>query len=124
MPAKLTDAALDKTLDYLATCDLLTACSAEPTTFTEMNATFKLADAALTGGDWTKANGDVDGRKITRAAKNGVVVDTSGTATYLGYGIVAGSVFVASVPLAASVVLTAAGTVDFNAHKFTVRDPA
>jgi hypothetical protein len=62
----------------------MVACSAQPTTYTEANATFALADVAMTPDtDYTKAAGDVSGRKVTVAAKSGVNVDTSGTATHI-----------------------------------------
>jgi hypothetical protein len=123
MAAIFSDTALDKLLDYIATATIMTACSAEADTYTEMATTFALADVVLAGGDFTKANGDTSGRKVTRAAKTGVTVDTSGTATHVSYGISSGSVWICTVPCN-STVLTGAGTVDFGAHKFTVPDPA
>lgn len=38
----------------------------------------KLAEVAVVGGDFTKANGDVSGRKLTTAAKNSVPVTGTG----------------------------------------------
>ena len=36
----------------------------------------------MASGDFTKANGDTSGRKLTVAAKSGVLIDASGTATH------------------------------------------
>jgi hypothetical protein len=56
--AKATpDAVLDQMLDEIATATRMIACSAQPTTYTEANATFALADVTMAGGDFTKANG-------------------------------------------------------------------
>lgn len=78
------DALLDLPADYVDQSDLQTVCSAQPTTYAEATATFKLADVAMTPDtDYTKANGDTSGRKVTMAAKSAVPIDTSGTATHL-----------------------------------------
>lgn len=58
-------------------------CSAQPTTYAEANATYKLAEVALGAGDFTYANGDVSGRKSTVAAKNGVAVTVTGTGNHV-----------------------------------------
>jgi hypothetical protein len=57
------------------------ACSAEPTTYTEGNATYALADITVASGDFTAANGSTSGRKLTVGAKTGALIDASGTAT-------------------------------------------
>lgn len=57
-------------------------CSTEPTTFTEANATYAIADVTMATGDFTLANGDTSGRKVTMAAKSGVLIDTTGTALW------------------------------------------
>lgn len=78
------DIVLDAPADVIDQSDKMIACSAQPTTYTEANATFALADAAMTPNtDYTKANGDVSGRKVTVAAKSAINVDTSGTATHV-----------------------------------------
>lgn len=43
---------------------------------------YALANEALAPGDYTLANGDVDGRKMTVAQKMGVVTHTGGTVTH------------------------------------------
>src|SRR3990172_11658715 len=75
---------LDGAFDVLDQADLMTVCSAQPTTYTEAITTFKLADIAMTPDtDFTKADGDTSGRKVTVAAKSAVPVDTTGTATHV-----------------------------------------
>ena len=83
--AKLAhDDVLDGALDIIRNnCTRMVACSAQPTTYTEGNATYALADITVDSSDFTKANGDVSGRKLTVAAQSGVTVDTSGDATHI-----------------------------------------
>lgn len=82
--AKFTaDAVLDAALDKIATATILTVCSTQPTTRTEAVTTYKLADVVVDSGDFTKANGDTSGRKLTVGAQSSVPVDTSGTAQHI-----------------------------------------
>lgn len=75
---------LDAPADVIDQSTKQVACSAQPTTYTEANATFALASTAMTADtDYTKAAGDTSGRKVTVAAKSGLTVATSGTATHI-----------------------------------------
>lgn len=100
-------------------------CSAQPTTYTEGNATYALADVTMASGDFTNANGDTSGRKSTVAAKSGVLIDTSGTATHIALLDVTNSKLL-YVTTCTSQALTANGsnTVNFPAWKFELADPA
>ena len=69
------DLGLDAALDWFTDVDKMVICSQQPTTYAEANATYALADVAVDAGDFTKANGDVSGRKVTVAAQSGVTVD-------------------------------------------------
>lgn len=78
------DDVLDGALDIIRNnANLLIVCSQQPTTRTEAVTTYALADIAVDSSDFTKANGDVSGRKVTVAAQNGVTVDASGNATHI-----------------------------------------
>lgn len=105
-------------------CTRQVACSAEPTTYTEANATYALADVTLASGDFAVANGDVSGRKCTVAAKAGVLIDVSGTATHVALLDVANSKLL-RVTTCTPQALTANGsnTVSFPAWKFEIQDP-
>lgn len=107
-------------------CDKMVACSATPTTYTEANATYALADVAMSSTDFTIANGDVSGRKITTGAKSGALIDASGTATCVAKLDTVNSKLLEVVDLSASQPLTANGsnTVNFPAHKREIRDPS
>lgn len=124
--AKATpDAVLDKMLDEIATATRMVACSAQPTSFTEANATYALADVTMAGADFTKANGDVSGRKVTVGAKSGVLIDASGTANHIALVRVADSTLL-YVTTCTSQSLTANGsnTVNFPAWDIEIADPA
>lgn len=112
---------LDASHDETALADIMTVCSAEPTTRTEAVATFKLADVALAGGDFTKADGDTSGRKVTVAAKNAVPVDTTGTGTHIA---LSDATRLLRVTTMTSQPLTAGNTCNIPAHKYELADPA
>ena len=117
------DATIDSMFDYIDQCDLMTVCNAEPTTYTEATATFKLADVALTPDtDFTKANGDVNGRKVTVAAKSAVPVDSSGTATHVAIVRTTGTTL-RYVTTCTSQVLTSGNTVNIPAWDIEIADP-
>lgn len=82
MGKRMNDNGADAALEYWTDANKLVLCSAEPTTFTEANATYALADVAVDSGDFTKANGDTSGRKVTMAAQTGILIDISGTITH------------------------------------------
>lgn len=105
-------------------CTRQVVCSAEPTTYTEANATYALADVTMSGADFTNANGDVSGRKCTVAAKSAVLIDVSGTATHVALLDVTNSKLL-RVTTCTSQALTANGsnTVSIPAWKFEIADP-
>lgn len=85
--AKFTDdSVLDAALAKIATATRMVVTSAQPANFAGI-AAVALADATLTAGagngDYTLANGDVSGRKLTVGAQSAIPVDASGTATHV-----------------------------------------
>lgn len=125
MAKAVHDDVLDGALNVIATGDREIACSAQPTTYAEANATYALADQALTGGDFTNANGDTSGRKVTIGAKSGALIDTSGTATHVAI-VDDGLSKLLYVTTCTSQALTANGsnTVNFPAWDIELADPA
>ena len=75
-------------------------------------------------GDFTTANGDTSGRKVTMGAKSSVLIDTSGTANHVALVRVADSTLI-YVTTCTSQALTANGsnTVNFPAWKIEIADP-
>ena len=70
------DDVLDGALNIIKNnCTRITVCSAQPTTYTEGNATYALADVTVDSTDFTVANGDTSGRKVTVAAQASILID-------------------------------------------------
>lgn len=125
MAKAIPDAILDKTLDEIATATRQILCSAQPTTYTEANSTYALADVTLSGADFAKANGDTSGRKVTVAAKSSVLIDTSGTGNHIALVRVSDTTLI-YVTTCTSQAVTANGsnTVNFPAWDVEIADPA
>lgn len=80
-----------------------------------------LATQALTGGDYTNADGDTSGRKVTIAQKAGITIDSTGTATHVS--IIDASTRLIYVTTCTSQLLTSGGTVTIPAWDIEIRDP-
>jgi hypothetical protein len=116
------DATLDSLSDYVDQCTVMHVCSAEPANYAGI-AAVSLADVTLTADtDFTKANGDTSGRKVTVAAKSSVSVDASGTATHIAIARVADSTL-RYVTTCTSQALTAGNTVNIPAWDIEMTDP-
>jgi hypothetical protein len=112
---------LDGALGVIDTnANSMIACSAEPTSRTEAVTTYALADVAMTGTDFTISDGDTNGRKLAVAAKTGVTVDTTGTATHIA--LVDGTRLL-YVTTCTSQALTQGNTVDFPTWDIEISDP-
>ena len=116
------DLVMDAALDYIAGSTILTVCYLQPTTYTEATSTYKLADVVVDSGDFTKANGDTSGRKVTVAAQSGVAVDTTGTATHIALATTTGSTL-RYVTTCTNQSLTAGNTVNVPAFDIEIADP-
>lgn len=85
MAKSLDDSVFDAALAKIATSVTLTFCSSQPANYAGI-AAVKLASATLTAGagngDYTIANGDTSGRKLTVGAQTGMVPTANGTVTY------------------------------------------
>ena len=112
------DAALELVKDNATR---MTICSAQPTTFTEADDTFALAEVTMAAEDFTLAD-DVSGRKLDVAAKNAVPVDTSGTSNHCALLDVANSKLL-YVTTFTSQGLTSGNTVNIGTWKINIQDP-
>lgn len=121
MAKTVHDDVLDGAFDVLDQANIMTVCSSQPTTRTEAITTFKLADATMVPDtDFTKANGDTSGRKVTVASKADQAVDSSGTATHVA---LCDGTRLLYVTTCTSQVLTAGNTVTFPAWDVEIADP-
>lgn len=118
--AKFTDdSVMDAALDKIATSTFMCICTAQPTTIAEANTTFNLATQAMVGGDYTNANGDVSGRKVTVAAKTGISITSTGDATHVALH---DGVTILEVTTCTTQTLTSGGTVDTPAWDHEIAD--
>lgn len=117
------DIVMDAALDVIATATRMDVCSGQPANFAGI-AAVALADVTLDSSDFSKANGDVSGRKVTVAAQNGVLIDSSGTATHVALSRVSDSTLLL-VTTCTSQALTANGsnTVNVPAFDDEIADP-
>jgi hypothetical protein len=101
----------------------------EPTSYSNANTANgsgsgqRVASVAMASGDFTIANGDTSGRKVTAAAKSAVAVTTAGDGDHVAYLDTTGSVLLHYYPIAsARNGLTTADSVNFPAHDLEIRD--
>ncbi|WP_372594894.1 hypothetical protein [Actinotalea sp.] len=99
----------------------MAVCSAEPANYAGI-AAVTLATATVSGADFTVADGDTSGRKVTIAAKSGVSITASGTATHIVlHDNSSTRLYVTTCP---SQALVSGGTVDIGSWKIEIADPA
>jgi hypothetical protein len=116
------DTVADAYLEVLEdNANLICACSAEPSSRTEAAVTYMLATYAVTGSDFTIADGGSGGRKVTISAKSGITITNNGTVTHLA--IVDNSVLY-FVTTTSSQALVAGNLLNIPAWTITVNDPA
>lgn len=121
MPALFDASVQDAALDKIATATALHICTGTPATRAAVLSS-SLATVAVASGDFTKAAGNVDGRKVTVAAKSGVNVTTTGTAAH--YCLIDGTTLLARTEVnASSPGLTQGSTVNIPATAFEVGAP-
>ena len=115
------DLVMDAALDSIADSTVMHACTALSATPTlaEVQAA-SLAAVAVSGGDFTKADGDTSGRKLTVAAQLAVHINASGDAVNIA--LVDGSVcrYYTS---CADLPLTSGNSVDFPLWDIGFGDP-
>ncbi len=114
---------LDAALDEIATSTRLTVLSGEPANFAGI-AALLLASVALTAGDgngdFTIADGDTSGRKLTVAQQSSISITATGTATHVGLDDATDLQYVTT---CTSQALTSGGTVTVPAWDIEIADP-
>lgn len=121
MTAMFDSSVQDAALDKIATATALHICTGSPDSRATVLSS-SLATVAVVSGDFTKAAGSVDGRKVTVAAKAGVAVTSSGTPA--SYCLIDGTALLARTDVdAASPSLTVGSTTNIPATAFEVGAP-
>lgn len=118
MGKAVSDGFLDGGINAIDGSTTLTVCSAEPANQAGI-AAVALADVTIDGTDFTKANGDTSGRKVTVAQQTDVLIDTTGTATH----VVIDDGTDIYVTTCTSQALTSGGTVTVPAWDIEFADP-
>jgi len=111
---------IDALLDEIATCTRMDVTS-DVSTPTDLSNT--LANATMVAGDgndYTIADGDVSGRKVTVAQKSGISITGTGTALHVVLSLAA---VIKDITTCTSQALTSGGSVTFPAWDHTVADP-
>lgn len=110
---------LDGALNVVRGATRMVAVSGQPASFAVADAG-RLAEAALAGGDFVIAAGDVSGRKVTIAAKAGLPVIAAGTADHVALLDATRLLYVTTCPAQA---LPAGGTVSIASWAVEVGAP-
>lgn len=97
------------------------ACSAEPANFAGV-AAVTLSTATMTSTDFTVADGDTSGRKVTAGAKSGQTVSANGTVTHVA--LTNGTDTLYYVTTTTSKAVTTSDTLNFPAWDIEIADPA
>jgi hypothetical protein len=100
----------------------LYVCSSEPANYGALVASpsITLASVNVDTTDFTKADGDSGGRKVTIAQQSSIPIVLSGTATHVALASTNTLLYVTT---CTSQALTSGGTVTVPAWKITVADP-
>lgn len=121
------DATLDGLLAQVALADELYVCSAQPSSYADIANSDLVGPVTLTpghgNGDFTIADGDTNGRKVTLGAQNGASVIASGTATHVVLATGGATDLIRYITTCTSQALTSGNTVDVPAWKVEVADP-
>lgn len=121
MGKSLSNSVFDAALAVIATCTRMDVTSDSST---PANLTNSLADVTLTAGagngDYTIADGDVSGRKLTVGQQADVDIDASGTARHVVLSLT-GTIHLTTT--CTEQALTDTGTVTIPAFKIELTDP-
>ena len=114
------DSVMDAALDKIATSTQMIVCSSQPADRAAALAA-ALASTTMTGGDFTKADGNASGRKVTMAQKANISVTASGTANHVALVDATSLIYVTTCTAQA---LTSGNTVTVPTWKVEIADPA
>lgn len=123
---QVMDAALDNIINN---ADQMVVCAGQPANYADATTDLgtgsgnALGETAITSGDFTKADGDTSGRKLTVAEQTGIDVDVSGTADHVALVDDTNSVLL-HVTTITSQAVSAGGTMTVQAYSEEIEDPS
>ena len=102
---------------------IMTACTAQPTTFAEATTTYKLADVSIDAADMPISNGLTTGRRVIVAAQNGVPIDTDGLVTHVAISDTGNSELLYVTVISNQQQLYAGNTLNLPSWEVNITDP-
>jgi len=120
MPKAVDNTVLDAAFGIVDNAIRMAVCSSEPANFAAI-AGVTLAQATVASGDFTIADAGGGGRQVTVAAKSGVSITASGSATHIVLHDNASTRLYVTTCTSQS--LTSGGTVDVGSWVITIGDP-
>lgn len=120
MAKKVDNTVLDGAFAIVDNAIRMAVCSSEPANYAAIAAA-TLAQATVSGADFTAADGDTSGRKVTVAAKTAISITSSGTATHVVLHDNSSVLLYATT--CTSQALVSGGTVDIGSWKIEIADP-
>jgi hypothetical protein len=121
------DSTLEGLLAQVALADEMYVCSAQPTNYADIANSDLVGPITLTpgagGGDFTYADGDVSGRKVTVAVQNGASVIASGTASHVVLATGGATDLIRYITTCTPQALPSGNTANVGAWKVEVEDP-
>ncbi len=129
MGKKTDDTILDAPWDkIIAECDLMVVCEGEPADFNDANALkgaggVRLASNAMTAGEFSKADGDVSGRKLVIAALAAVTAEANGNGDHVALLYTGGTVLQYVTTTAAIIAVVTGTPFPLGSWKAEFQDP-
>jgi hypothetical protein len=120
MGKAISDSVFDASLDYIANNCVRLSITADTTT--PANMTNQIAFIAVASGQFSKANGDSSGRKITMAAVSSIAVNSTGVASHIVLSS-SGGANLHVITTCTSQSLTQGNSVATPAFDFEITDP-
>lgn len=120
-----SDSIMDAALDIvISRSEKMIACKAYPTTYAQaISTTHYLAQTNVSSADFTKANGDTSGRKVTVGQKTNVTVSATGSVNHIVLANASGTSIIYVTEVSVSQVLTSGNTMTFNVFDIEIGDP-
>jgi len=116
-------AMLDAALNYIKNnVTRLEVCKDQPATVAQATGTLHVASTTISSEDFTLANGDTSGRKVTVAAKNGLNIDVVASGTHIALLDVSSNTLY-YVTTVSPLWLITGGTVNVGSWKIEIADP-
>jgi hypothetical protein len=109
-------------MQFSSDASRLDVCLNAPASYAAAVGSDSLANVTLSSDDYTLADGDASGRKITVGAQNGITVTGTGTATHIA--LTNGADTLIYYTECNNVALSSDGTVDIAAFDIEIADPA